>query len=90
MQVSTLAKNILKYLPVLVVLLAIALGLFIGKDLYPTALDSLSEKPLIVMGADGPCDSSNLYTSLPPKCKMLDGKFVPVPGSSILVTPEGK
>ncbi len=90
MQFSKLAKNMLKYLPVLAVLAAIALGLFLGKDLYPTGLDSLSETPLIVLGADGPCDSSNLYTSLPPKCKTLDGKFVPVPGSSILVTPEGK
>lgn len=82
----------LKYLPVLAVLAAIALGLFLGKDLYPTGLDSRSEKPLVISVADGPCDSSNLYTSLPPKCKTLDGKFIPVPGTYpyTLVTPEGK
>ena len=90
MQFSKPARNMLKYLPVLAVLSTIALGLFLGKDLYPTSLDSQSKKPLIVLTAMGPCDSSNLYTSLPPKCKTLDGEFVPIPGFYVLATPESK
>ena len=92
MRNSQIVKNMLKYVPVLSILVAIALDLLIGKDLYPTSLDSQSKQPLIVLPADGPCDSSNLYTSLPPKCKTLDGKFIPVPGTSSesFLTPEGK
>ena len=92
MQFPKLAKSMWKYLPVLSVLVAIALGLLIGKNLYPTSVDSQSKKPLIVLTTDGPCDSSNLYTSLPPKCKTFDGKFIPVPGTSpeSFLTPEGK
>ena len=87
MQITRLATNNWKYLLVLVVLAAIAVGFFVGKDLYPTRLDSKSQDPLIVLAAEGPCDSSNVYTSLPPKCKSFDGEFVPVPGAAILVTP---
>ena len=104
MRSSKLAKNLLKYLPVLAVLVATVLGLFIAKDLYPPSLDSQHKTPAllsrepnnpeppIVLGAQGPCGFSNLYTSLPPKCKTLDGKFIPAPGTSpyILVTPEVK
>lgn len=104
MRISKLAKNILTYLPVLAVLTATAIGLFIGKDLYPTLLDSQAKTPTrlpaepndpqrpIDPEAMGPCGLSNIYTSLPPKCKTLDGKFVPVPGfpSTIFVIPEGK
>ena len=104
MRSSKLAKNLLKYLPVLAVLVATVLGLLIGKDLYPTSLNAQSKTPAqlspesnnlqppIILGAEGPCRFSNLYTSLPPKCKTLDGKLIPAPGTSpyILVTPEGK
>lgn len=90
MQISKLTKNLLKYLPVLVVLVAIALGFFLGKDASPTSLDSLSEQPLIVLNVDQPCDSSNLYLTLPPKCKSFDGTFSPVPGSYMQVIPEDK
>jgi hypothetical protein len=102
MRISKLAKNMLKYLPVLVVLFATIIGLFIGKGLYP-ASDSQSRTPTqlpiepnnpqssIVLGTIDPC-SFSIYTSLPPKCKTLAGKFIPLSGTSsqILVTPEGK
>jgi hypothetical protein len=86
MRSSKLAKNLLKYLPVLAVLVATVLGLFIGKDLYLTSFDSQSKTPAllspepnnpqppIALGAEGPCRFSNLYTSLPPKCKTLEGR----------------
>jgi hypothetical protein len=104
MRISKLAKNILTYLPVLAVLAGTVIGLFIGKDMYPASLDSQAKtptllpaepndpQPLINPEAIGPCGFSNLYTSLPPKCKTLDGKFIPVPGfpSNIFVIPEGK
>jgi hypothetical protein len=104
MQISQLAKNMLKYLPVLAVLIATVSGLFIGKDLYLASLDSqpktstqlLTEpnnpQPRIVMGAEGPCGFAHIYTSLPPKCRTFDGKFVPAPGTSqyIFVSPGGK
>ena len=74
MRSSKLRKNMLKQLPLLAVLVATVLGLLIGKDLYP--------KPPIVLEAQAPCGALNLYTSLPPKCKTLDGKFIPMPGAS--------
>ncbi|HLO16818.1 MAG TPA: hypothetical protein VK206_18435 [Anaerolineales bacterium] len=94
MRSSKLAKNMLKYLPVLAVLVATVLALLIAKDLYPLSLDAQyktpallspepnTPEPPIVLGAQGPCGFSNLYTSLPPKCKTLDGKFIPAPGTS--------
>ena len=90
MQFLKLAKNMLRYLPMLILLAAITLGLFIGKGLLPTSLESRSQNPLIILSAEGPCNSSNLYMSLPPKCKGLDGKFVPAPGISIAVAPKDK
>ena len=102
MQVSKLAKSMLKYLLVLAVLFAAVIGLLIGKDLYPNSSDSQSRiltqlpsepnnlQPPMIVGTMDPC-SVSIYTSLPPKCKTLDGKFIPVPGaSSIFVTPQGK
>lgn len=102
MQISKLARTMLKYLPVLAVLAATVIGLFIGKDLYPTSLDSQpkthaqlpaapnnSQPPIILESVD-PCGA--IYLSLPPKCKTLDGKFILPPGPTpyIIVTPEGK
>jgi hypothetical protein len=94
----------LKVLPVLAVLAATVAGLFIGKDLYPPLLDSQSRTPVqlqdetnslqppIIMGAESPCGFSNIYTSLPPKCRTFDGKFIPLPGASsnLFVVPERK
>ena|SRR5215208_8533553 len=94
MRISNLAKNMLKYLPVLAVLIATVTGLFIGKDLYPASLSSQSETltqlmaelknppPPIVLGEVGPCGFSNVYTSLPPKCKTSDGSFKQANGTS--------
>lgn len=104
MQTSKRLKSILKYLPVFAVLVATIIGLFIGKDLYPILSISQSKTPtqlsiepnnpppLIVLGETGPCGFSNLYTSLPPKCKNLDGSFSPVPGTlpNFFVIPERK
>jgi hypothetical protein len=103
MRITQQAKSILKYLPVLAVLAVTLMGLFMGKDLYRISLDSGSKTPTllsaepnspqppIVLEAAGPCDLAHIYTSLPPKCKTTDGKFIPVPGTSnILVIPEGK
>jgi hypothetical protein len=94
----------LKYLPVLAVLGATIIGLLIGKDLYPTLPDSQSTTPtqvsaepkdpqlLRILGAEGPCFSSAIYTSFPPKCKNAEGEFVLVPGTSsnVFPIPEGK
>ena len=94
MQNSKLTKTMLKYLSILAVLAATVIGLFIGKDLYPTSLDSQSKTPTqlppIVLGTVDPCVA--IYLSHPPKCKTLDGKFIPLPGTTpyIIVTPEGK
>jgi hypothetical protein len=104
MRNSQIVKNMLKYVPVVAVLVATLIGVLIGKDLYPTSLDFPSKtltqlstepnspQPLIILGSEGPCGFSNIYTSLPPKCKTLEGEFIPVPGTSpyIVLTPEGK
>lgn len=104
MRISQLAKNMLKVLPVLAVLVATVIGLFAGQHLYPAPLDSGTETPtqfsfqpdnlelLPLPGETGPCGSAPIYTSLPPKCKDFNGNFIPVPGTSsyILLIPEGK
>jgi hypothetical protein len=90
MQNSKLAKKMLQYLPVFLVLAATVVGLMIGKYLNPMQLPTESNKlqPPVVLGTLDPC-SFTIYTSLPPKCKTLEGKFIPLPGSSstIFVTP---
>jgi hypothetical protein len=87
MNLSIPVKNMRKYLAVLALLAAIALGFRVGKELYTTAPDSYSETRPIILEAAGPCSASNVYTSLPPKCKTFAGDFVPMPGSPLLVTP---
>ena len=94
MRIPQMARNMLKYLSVLAVLVATVIGVLMGQDLYPTSLDSqtttpiqsLTEsnypQPLIIPGADGLCSFSKIYTSLPPNCKTLEGEFIPVPGTS--------
>jgi hypothetical protein len=102
MRSSQLAKNMLKYLPVLAVA-AMVIGVLIGNGLYPTSLDSepktpaqsLTEpnnpQPLTILGAEGPC-GLYIYTSLPPKCRTFDGKFIPLPRALLYnsLPPEGK
>lgn len=104
MRIPELAKKLLKFLPVLALLIATLIGVVAGKDLFPTSLDTQTttppqlptepneQQPPIILGNMGPCNFSNLYLSLPPKCKTLEGEFIPAPGTSpyILVTPEGK
>ena len=104
MQNSQTVKRMLKYVPIVAVLVATLLGVLIGKDLYPTSRDVQSQtpaqlstepnslQPQILLGEEGPCGFSSIYTSLPPKCKTLEGELIPVPGTSpyIVLTPEGK
>ena len=101
MRISKLAKSILQYLPVLAALVATAVGLLVGKDLYPSSLPSAATAPSQVWAepgslqslsfAPGRCISPLIYTSLPPKCRTADGTFIPMPGSSyLLLLPERK
>jgi hypothetical protein len=103
MRIPKLAKDLLTYIPVLAVLAAVGIGLFLGNGLYPASLNSQSQTPAQVLaepkdlqllpgpGADGPCFYGAIYTSLPPKCRTADGKFIPLPRSSyFLVIPPGK
>lgn len=103
MRISKPAKNMLKSLPVLAVLVATVVGLFIGKDVYRTSLDSQAKIPaqsliepdnpqlLPFPGIGSHCFYPNIYTSLPPKCRTSNGEFIPLPGTSnILVIPAGK
>jgi len=94
----------LKYLPVFAVLVAVVIGVLFGKELYPTSGDlqhktltqSLtvpnSLQPQFVLGGEAACGFSNIYLSFPPKCKTLDGKFIPLPGPFPyeFLPPEGK
>jgi hypothetical protein len=102
MRISKLSKSMLKYLLILAVLVATVIGMFLGKELYPTSLNSQpkpptqlktepnNSQPPIVLGSIDPCGA--IYLSQPPKCKTLDGKFILPPGTSpyFIVTPEGK
>jgi hypothetical protein len=98
MRMSKLVKTMLTYLPFLAVLVVTALGLWIGRDLYPSLFLSETNTPaqprgLLSLGTVGPCDLSEIYTSFPPKCKMMDGSFIPadgIPPFVIMVTPEIK
>lgn len=87
MNLSMPMKNMWKYLAVSALLAAIALGFLVGKELYPTAPDSYSETRPITREAEAPCGASNVYTSLPPKCKTFAGDFVSMPESPLLVPP---
>ena len=103
MRIPKLAKDLLTYIPILAVLAAVGIGLFLGEDLYPASLNSQSQMPayastppkdlqlLPIPGAGETCFYGAIYTSLPPKCKTAEGKFIPLPGSSYLyVMPPGK
>lgn len=104
MQISQLAQNIWKYLSILAVLVAMGIGMLIGKDLYPASLTSQPKtltllptelkglQPLILPGEAGTCLPFLIYTSLPPKCKTLDGSFIQAGGTSpyVIVIPGTK
>jgi hypothetical protein len=95
---SKLVKTMLTYLPVLAVLVVTVFGLWIGKDLYPSLFPSQTNTPaqprgLLFLVTEVPCSPSTIYTSFPPKCKTIDGSFVPadgIPPFVIMVTPEIK
>lgn len=90
MHISRAAKNVFRYLPVLAVMAATALGLLLGNALHPTSSDFQLEspsqilvepnapQPWFVPGAEGTCLPGAIFTSYPPKCKTLDGKFIPL------------
>ena len=94
MRISQMAKNMWKYMSVLAVLVATAIGVLIGKDLYPASFASQLKtptllpadpngwQPLIVPGEISSCDFSLIFTSLPPKCKASDGSFIQANGTS--------
>ena len=94
MQTSKLAKYMLAYLPVLAVLVATMLGLLLGEGLYTTSIDShhkpvtqltavpSNPQPSIALGSPGTCMGDLIFTSLPPKCKTVDGSFMLANGTS--------
>ena len=104
MKSSKLAKSLLTYLPLLAVMAAVVIGVFIGKSLYPISVDSQRETPVLVLGdqnnlpllaisgAARSCISPLIYTSLPPKCKTADGTFMQINGmpSNFIPLPKGK
>jgi hypothetical protein len=103
-QTSKLAKYTLAYLPVLAVLVATVLGMILGEGLYPTSIDSHHKpvtqvaaasdnpQPLNVLGTPGTCMGGLIFTSLPPKCKTVDGSFILANGASsyVILSPGGK
>jgi len=88
MHTSKLIKSILKYLPLLAVIVLVVLGVSIAKDLHQTSLGSQLKtpaqsatkqiKPPLLPNpvGTGSCALPNVYTSLPAKCKTADGKFI--------------
>lgn len=100
MQISKAVISVLKYLSCLAILMTIALGLFAGKNLYSSLFDVQSKSasaesnnllPSFILGETDPCESL-IYTSLPPKCRTFDGKFIAMPEFSpyISAIPKGK
>ena len=88
MRIPKLIKSQLKNVPMLAVLAAISIGMFIGRELYRLPVDSQpviptqlptepgSITPLHVPGVTSSCDFGLVFASLPPKCKTLDGSFI--------------
>jgi hypothetical protein len=102
MRNARLAKALL---PLLAVLAGILIGCLLGKDLYPTLLNSrpgtpsqiaMEQKDLqlfLIPDDSGTCLSyEEIYTSLPPKCKTAEGELIPLPGTfpKVLMIPRGK
>ena len=102
MHASKLGKSMLKYLPLLAVVVAVIAGTLIGKDLYSRSRDAgiqaatalqieqarrlpwerNTPEVLIYPATAGTCFGPLIYTSLPPKCKTIEGEFIQLPGSS--------
>ena len=95
MQTTKLAKSILNYLPILAVMAAVVLGMVMAKDPDQPSLNSqaINTTPLLMLpGADSPCISPLIYTSLPAKCKTADGTFIQVDemSSNVFTVPKVK
>jgi hypothetical protein len=105
MEISKLAKNISMVLSLLAVMIVIVAGSFIASDLYRTSPPDSQVKTLAQIsieqpnpklsqdfGVLGSCSSPYIYTSLPAKCKTIDGEFIPLNdlAPNIVVLPESK
>lgn len=102
MRTSKLARSALKYLPLLIAMVGVVLGILLAKDMHQASLDtrtpltaqlpSKNNDPQlwIVPETAGTCFSQLIYTSLPPKCRTADGTFIQAPGTSsnIFVIPQ--
>ncbi len=104
MQTPKLAKSILKYLPLMVVMVIAVTVILTAKDprrkMIDTPVKTTTQLPveqnnpqlLIFPRAVDSCFSPEIYTSLPAKCRALSGEFIPLPGASsnAFAIPEGK
>ena len=98
MEISKLSKKISKYLPLLVAVVVAVTGVFIAKDVRQTSFDSqmsieqINPELSASFESTGSCALPYIYTSLPAKCKTLDGKFIPIDGmpSNLVGLPELK
>jgi hypothetical protein len=97
MQTFKLSGNIRKYLPLFAITVVMVLGMFIARDFFQISTDTpFGTTTQLLDGQTGfedrPCISLNIYTSLPPKCKTADGKFLQVGEiwSNVFVAPDGK
>jgi hypothetical protein len=94
MRTSKLAKSILNYLPVLAVIAVAMIGVLLARKPDQTSLASVTktitqysaeeDNPmrLLFPSETGTCLSPEIYTSLPPKCRTMDGSFIQLPGPS--------
>ena len=84
MEVSKLAKSMLRYLHLLVIMIVVITGVFVAKDLRQTSFDSKSKIPTLSIeqinpelsagfGVISSCVFPHIYLSLPAKCKTVDG-----------------
>lgn len=91
MQTSIIKKLLLKYLPLLIVMAVALTGSRMIKDLDPKVVDSRTEineiplqteqlepQLLNVNETENECFGPLIYTSLPPKCRTLDGDFIQI------------
>lgn len=89
MRPPKLVKRMWKYVPLLLIF-GVALTVFLLRtDLHRGSSDFDSTSPLAdspqllnIVGTLDACPLSTIYTSLPPKCRTLDGEFIPLPGAS--------
>jgi len=93
MPVSNITKSLLRYLPLLIVMVVAIAGSWVIKDLRSGSIDSPEGINLqLRFEAESTCLSPLIYTSLPPKCRTADGSFVQINEfpSNIILIPESK